>query len=152
MKNWDAMEEQGVCTADRDCEDAYRVCQVLDIPFHHVSYVKEYWNDVFRWVRAQVQGPVRRLGPFLSGGSTPGQWRHRPCWGPQPPSRALCGRPGLGPVTATCQQSLQFLLSRETRLLLGQYGEQNPSLPWKVPPGELLCPCRWATRGSEHRS
>ncbi|XP_053775716.1 mitochondrial tRNA-specific 2-thiouridylase 1 isoform X3 [Desmodus rotundus] len=47
MKNWDAMEEQGVCTADRDCEDAYRVCQVLDIPFHHVSYVKEYWNDVF---------------------------------------------------------------------------------------------------------
>lgn len=51
MKNWDALDEHGVCTADRDCEDAYRVCQVLDIPFHQVSYVKEYWNDVFRCVQ-----------------------------------------------------------------------------------------------------
>lgn len=48
MKNWDSLDEHGVCTADKDCEDAYRVCQVLDIPFHQVSYVKEYWNDVFR--------------------------------------------------------------------------------------------------------
>ncbi|XP_051684119.2 mitochondrial tRNA-specific 2-thiouridylase 1 isoform X1 [Oryctolagus cuniculus] len=47
MKNWDQLDEHGVCTADRDCEDAYRVCQILDIPFHQVSYVKEYWNDVF---------------------------------------------------------------------------------------------------------
>lgn len=48
MKNWDSLDEHGVCTADRDCEDAYRVCQILDVPFHQVSYVKEYWNDVFR--------------------------------------------------------------------------------------------------------
>lgn len=48
MKNWDSLDEHGVCTADRDCEDAYRVCQILDIPFHQVSYVKEYWNEVFR--------------------------------------------------------------------------------------------------------
>ncbi|XP_073859622.1 mitochondrial tRNA-specific 2-thiouridylase 1 isoform X7 [Macaca fascicularis] len=47
MKNWDSLDEHGVCTADRDCEDAYRVCQILDIPFHQVSYIKEYWNDVF---------------------------------------------------------------------------------------------------------
>ncbi|KAM6216515.1 LOW QUALITY PROTEIN: mitochondrial tRNA-specific 2-thiouridylase 1 [Rhynchocyon petersi] len=47
MKNWDTLDEHGVCTADKDCEDAYRVCQVLDIPFHQVSYVKEYWNQVF---------------------------------------------------------------------------------------------------------
>ncbi|XP_042523289.1 mitochondrial tRNA-specific 2-thiouridylase 1 isoform X1 [Dipodomys spectabilis] len=47
MKNWDSLDEHGVCTADRDCEDAYRVCQILDIPFHQVSYVKEYWNEVF---------------------------------------------------------------------------------------------------------
>lgn len=48
MKNWDSLDEQGVCAADKDCEDAYKVCQILDIPFHQVSYVKEYWNDVFR--------------------------------------------------------------------------------------------------------
>uniref|UniRef100_A0A673U199 Mitochondrial tRNA-specific 2-thiouridylase 1 n=1 Tax=Suricata suricatta TaxID=37032 RepID=A0A673U199_SURSU len=47
MKNWDSRDELGVCTADRDCEDAYRVCRILDIPFHQVSYVREYWNDVF---------------------------------------------------------------------------------------------------------
>ncbi|KAL4681622.1 hypothetical protein H8959_007099 [Pygathrix nigripes] len=50
MKNWDSLDEHGVCTADKDCEDAYRVCQILDIPFHQVSYIKEYWNDVFRTV------------------------------------------------------------------------------------------------------
>lgn len=48
MKNWDSLDERGVCAADKDCEDAYKVCQILDIPFHQVSYVKEYWNDVFR--------------------------------------------------------------------------------------------------------
>uniref|UniRef100_F1N2P9 Mitochondrial tRNA-specific 2-thiouridylase 1 n=1 Tax=Bos taurus TaxID=9913 RepID=F1N2P9_BOVIN len=47
MKNWDSLDEHGVCTADRDCEDAYRVCRILDIPFRQVSYAKEYWNDVF---------------------------------------------------------------------------------------------------------
>ena len=55
MKNWDSLDEHGVCTADKDCEDAYRVCQILDIPFHQVSYVKEYWNDVFRWVQFPTQ-------------------------------------------------------------------------------------------------
>ncbi|XP_034382672.1 mitochondrial tRNA-specific 2-thiouridylase 1 [Cyclopterus lumpus] len=47
MKNWDSLDEMGVCTTERDCEDAYRVCQTLDIPFHQVSYVKEYWHEVF---------------------------------------------------------------------------------------------------------
>ncbi|XP_068787051.1 mitochondrial tRNA-specific 2-thiouridylase 1 isoform X3 [Struthio camelus] len=47
MKNWDPLDEQGACCIDKDCEDAYRVCQKLDIPFHQVSYVKEYWNEVF---------------------------------------------------------------------------------------------------------
>ncbi|XP_008291021.1 mitochondrial tRNA-specific 2-thiouridylase 1 isoform X2 [Stegastes partitus] len=47
MKNWDSLDESGTCATERDCEDAYRVCQSLDIPFHQVSYVKEYWHDVF---------------------------------------------------------------------------------------------------------
>ncbi|XP_069485333.1 mitochondrial tRNA-specific 2-thiouridylase 1 isoform X2 [Ambystoma mexicanum] len=50
MKNWDAVDESGLCTADKDCEDAYRVCQTLDIPFHQVSYIKEYWHDVFSYL------------------------------------------------------------------------------------------------------
>lgn len=69
MKNWDSLDEHGVCTADRDCEDAYRVCRILDIPFHQVSYVKEYWNDVFRWVlfRDAEGFPMRRTA-FLQEG------------------------------------------------------------------------------------
>ncbi|KAM4677728.1 mitochondrial tRNA-specific 2-thiouridylase 1 [Discoglossus pictus] len=47
MNNWDAVDEHGVCNGEKDCEDAYRVCQKLDIPFHQVSYVKEYWHEVF---------------------------------------------------------------------------------------------------------
>ncbi|XP_012680643.2 mitochondrial tRNA-specific 2-thiouridylase 1 [Clupea harengus] len=47
MKNWDSLDEKGVCTSERDCEDAYKVCRQLDIPFHQVSYVKEYWHEVF---------------------------------------------------------------------------------------------------------
>uniref|UniRef100_A0A1A7WLL0 Mitochondrial tRNA-specific 2-thiouridylase 1 n=1 Tax=Iconisemion striatum TaxID=60296 RepID=A0A1A7WLL0_9TELE len=47
MRNWDSLDESGVCTTEKDCEDAYKVCQILDVPFHQVSYVKEYWHDVF---------------------------------------------------------------------------------------------------------
>lgn len=47
MKNWDSLDEKGVCTSEKDCEDAYRVCRQLDIPFHQVSYVKEFWHEVF---------------------------------------------------------------------------------------------------------
>ncbi|XP_008109817.2 mitochondrial tRNA-specific 2-thiouridylase 1 isoform X2 [Anolis carolinensis] len=50
MKNWDIADEKGVCSADKDCDDAYRVCEILNIPFHQVSYVKEYWNDVFSYL------------------------------------------------------------------------------------------------------
>uniref|UniRef100_A0A672P0L4 Mitochondrial tRNA-specific 2-thiouridylase 1 n=1 Tax=Sinocyclocheilus grahami TaxID=75366 RepID=A0A672P0L4_SINGR len=47
MKNWDSQDERGVCSSERDCEDAYKVCKMLDMPFHQVSYVKEYWHEVF---------------------------------------------------------------------------------------------------------
>nr|XP_033815306.1 mitochondrial tRNA-specific 2-thiouridylase 1 isoform X3 [Geotrypetes seraphini] len=50
MKNWDSVDERGICTSDRDYDDAYEVCQKLDIPFHQVSYVKEYWHEVFSYL------------------------------------------------------------------------------------------------------
>ncbi|KAK2883177.1 mitochondrial tRNA-specific 2-thiouridylase 1 isoform X1 [Channa argus] len=55
MKNWDSLDERGVCTTERDCEDAYRVCQSLDIPFHQVSYVKEYWHEVFSYLLKEYE-------------------------------------------------------------------------------------------------
>jgi len=47
MKNWDGVDETGVCTADKDCETAERVAGKLGIQFHTVNLVKEYWNEVF---------------------------------------------------------------------------------------------------------
>ncbi|XP_071817746.1 mitochondrial tRNA-specific 2-thiouridylase 1-like [Apostichopus japonicus] len=47
MRNWDQLDETGVCTADKDCEDAKFVCDTLSIPFHEVNFVKDYWHDVF---------------------------------------------------------------------------------------------------------
>ncbi|CAI4221033.1 unnamed protein product [Auanema sp. JU1783] len=48
MVNWDHVEE-GVsdCPRTLDEADARRVCDRLDIPFHSVNFVKEYWNQVF---------------------------------------------------------------------------------------------------------
>lgn len=59
MKNWDVVDEKGICSADKDCEDAYRVCQILDIPFRQVSYVKEYWNEVFRYESFQSFAKIK---------------------------------------------------------------------------------------------
>lgn len=47
LKNWDERDELGVCTGDADSRDARAVCDELSIPFHHVDFVKEYWNLVF---------------------------------------------------------------------------------------------------------
>ncbi|KAJ9577950.1 hypothetical protein L9F63_025189, partial [Diploptera punctata] len=47
MQNWDIIDEKGFCSAVQDAEDAEWVCKFLGIPFHHVSFVKEYWNNVF---------------------------------------------------------------------------------------------------------
>lgn len=47
MRNWDEKDEKGHCTADTEAEDAEWVCRKLDIPFHEVNFVKEYWSDVF---------------------------------------------------------------------------------------------------------
>ncbi|KAH9496324.1 hypothetical protein Btru_010614 [Bulinus truncatus] len=47
MRNWDIRDEKGKCSSDQDQEDAAWVCKTLNIPFHEVSFVKEYWNEVF---------------------------------------------------------------------------------------------------------
>lgn len=47
MRNWDTSDEKGECTSRQDWQDVQKVCQQLDIPCHHVDFVKEYWQDVF---------------------------------------------------------------------------------------------------------
>eukprot|EP00127_Corallochytrium_limacisporum_P002796 Clim_evm9s141 gene=Clim_evmTU9s141 len=47
MRNWNGLEETGVCTADADAADAAAVCKHLGIPFHEFNLEQEYWHDVF---------------------------------------------------------------------------------------------------------
>lgn len=55
MRNWDAADETGLCSSDRDWQDVQKVCQQLHIPCFKVpqlfnckvDYVKQYWNLVF---------------------------------------------------------------------------------------------------------
>lgn len=47
MRNWDVTEERGICSVDKDVEDAAKSCSKLGIPFHEVNFSKDYWNKVF---------------------------------------------------------------------------------------------------------
>lgn len=55
MKNWDEKDEDGVCSATQDSEDARMVCDQLDIPFYSVSFEKEYWDRVFTYFLKELE-------------------------------------------------------------------------------------------------
>jgi len=55
MKNWDEVDESGLCTADRDYADVRRVCQQIGIPYYTVSFEKEYWERVFVYFLNEYQ-------------------------------------------------------------------------------------------------
>ncbi len=48
MKNWDEVDENGVCPAEQDFADVVKVCERLEIPYFSVNFVKEYWDHVFQ--------------------------------------------------------------------------------------------------------
>lgn len=49
MKNWDDTDENGICTADKDFEDAVKICNQLDIPYYSINFEKEYYDRVFSY-------------------------------------------------------------------------------------------------------
>ncbi len=63
MRNWDTMDETGVCQADRDAEDVASLCGRLGIPFREVNLVKEYWNEVFEPLLRDYKGGLRTPNP-----------------------------------------------------------------------------------------
>jgi tRNA-specific 2-thiouridylase len=48
MKNWEDTYEVGYCSANEDWEDAWDVCQTLDIPLHSANFSAQYWEQVFK--------------------------------------------------------------------------------------------------------
>lgn len=55
MKNWEEKGEGGECIAEEDYEDVVRVCDRLKIPHYSVSFVDEYWNDVFAHFLREIE-------------------------------------------------------------------------------------------------
>ena len=49
MKNWEEKDENGVCTATADREDAIRVADKLGIPCYTVNFTEEYMERVFSY-------------------------------------------------------------------------------------------------------
>ncbi len=47
MKNWEEVDENGVCTATEDYKDVVSVCEKIGIPYYSVEFVKEYRDNVF---------------------------------------------------------------------------------------------------------
>lgn len=57
MKNWEELDENGVCRSAQDYEDVVKVCEKLDIPYYAIEFVKEYREGVFNhFVREYEQG------------------------------------------------------------------------------------------------
>ena len=49
MKNWEEKDENGVCTATADREDALRVADSIGIPCYTINFTREYMERVFSY-------------------------------------------------------------------------------------------------------
>lgn len=47
MKNWEELDENGICQSSKDFSDVARVCDKLGIPYYSVDFTKEYQSQVF---------------------------------------------------------------------------------------------------------
>jgi len=62
MKNWDSNinnDVEGitddVCPQELDYRDAKNVCNELNIPLYRVDFIKEYWDDVFKYFLDELE-------------------------------------------------------------------------------------------------
>ena len=62
MKNWDSNinnDKEGitedVCPQELDYRDAKSVCDELCIPLYRVDFIKEYWDDVFKYFLDELE-------------------------------------------------------------------------------------------------
>ena len=62
MKNWDSNINNdkegitdGVCPQELDFRDAKDVCDELCIPLYRIDFIKEYWDDVFKYFLDELQ-------------------------------------------------------------------------------------------------
>jgi len=57
MKNWEELDEHGVCQSSKEYADVEKVCEKLGIPCYSIDFIKEYRENVFeQFVREYEQG------------------------------------------------------------------------------------------------
>ena len=47
MRNWDEIEENGVCTSEAEWAHVQDICARMKLSCSRVDFVREYWHDVF---------------------------------------------------------------------------------------------------------
>jgi len=47
MKNWEEIDEHGVCSSEADFQDVISVCEKIDIPYYSLNFSEEYKEYVF---------------------------------------------------------------------------------------------------------
>ena len=65
MRNWDSTINNDylgnpnlnndICPQEEDYNDAVAVCKKLNIPLHRVDFVKEYWDNVFKYFLDELE-------------------------------------------------------------------------------------------------
>jgi tRNA-specific 2-thiouridylase len=55
MKNWEEVDQDGVCPAELDYLDVQKVCDKLDIAYYSLNFVKEYRENVFQYFLDEYQ-------------------------------------------------------------------------------------------------
>ena len=65
MRNWDSTInndylgnpnlDNDICPQEQDYNDAVSVCKKLDVPLHRVDFVKEYWDNVFKYFLDELE-------------------------------------------------------------------------------------------------
>lgn len=55
MKNWEEIDENGICHADEDYKDVISVATDLQIPYYSVNFAKEYWDRVFEYFLSEYR-------------------------------------------------------------------------------------------------
>ena len=57
MKNWEELDENGVCQSSKEYTDVEKVCEKLGIPAYSIDFIKEYRENVFdQFVKEYEQG------------------------------------------------------------------------------------------------
>lgn len=55
MKNWEEVNEHGICCSAQDYDDVRRICEQIAIPHYALNFTEDYWRLVFTEFLSQLK-------------------------------------------------------------------------------------------------